>query len=164
MPAPGTFKKTGLPNLPKDPVVKPPRTQVWTMVRMPGKTLTSKLIKPVGAALLLLVSAAQADTSVITAPQGNAPANVPATCAALAAVGVLSVKCPPYGALGKGTANDTVAIYAALSAATAGQTVRVPAGTYLLNPAAQPAGANRVLKSNVTLACDQGTTFKLAPG
>src|SRR5262249_45254805 len=27
MAAPGTFKKTGFPNLPKDPVVKPPRTE-----------------------------------------------------------------------------------------------------------------------------------------
>src|SRR5262252_1497356 len=55
-------------------VPRPPKTQVLTAITMPGKTLVSKLIKPVGAALVVLTlttTIAAADTTVLTAPRGG---------------------------------------------------------------------------------------------
>ena len=131
-------KTTKLEVYPKPP--KPPKTQVLTAVRMPGATLTSKLIKPVGAAVFLLTSLVWAQPTVITAPMGNQPANVPATCAALQALGVFNVRCPPFLATGNGFADDTVAIQKAITAASqsgttsdAGARVRLPPGTYMIS-------------------------------
>lgn len=70
------MKKIGKLDVPP-PAPKPPRTQVWTAVRRPtATTLVSRLLKPVGMALVV-VSFAYAATQTITAPQGNQPATFP---------------------------------------------------------------------------------------
>lgn len=66
-----------------------------------------------------------------------------------------SLKCKPraYGAKGDGITKDTAAIQAAIDACAAkgGGTVRLTAGTYLSAPI--------VLKSNITLQLDKGSTL-----
>ena len=74
---PPPFKKRAPVTTPvQEPKVKPPRSEVRTAVRMPGKTLTSRLIKPVGMAiaiLCLIQSTAWAASTSIKAPQGAMP-------------------------------------------------------------------------------------------
>lgn len=75
-PKPGTFRKG--PGGPAPQYVRPkrlPATEIRNIPVMPGKTLASKIIKPVGAALFLLASIAHGQT-VISAPfagQGACP-------------------------------------------------------------------------------------------
>ena len=68
-----------------------------------------------------------------------------------------------YGALGNGTQDDTNAIQAAINAVdpTAGGTVNVPGGVYLVRYNAQGANASLNLKSNMTFAMDAGAEIKL---
>jgi hypothetical protein len=78
-------KRTILPPLPvpQERPKKPPQTEHVRAVSMPGKTLTSRLIKPVGAALLLLTTACWATTTVLSAPQQNKPATFPFGCTSI---------------------------------------------------------------------------------
>jgi parallel beta-helix repeat protein len=64
-----------------------------------------------------------------------------------------------FGALGDGLANDTVAIQAAVNAASAGGTVFIPAGTYLITVGQKrEMGIN--LKDQMTLLMARGATLK----
>src|SRR5262249_12917241 len=77
-------------------------------------------------------------------PQGGAPANVPATCAALNYLGSATIGCPPYQPPTTGVGDGTGQFTAAMAAS---KVVRVPAGTYpICNLAPQ--------QDNQVLACD----------
>ena len=72
---------------------------------------------------------------------------------------VINVKSKRYGALGDGVTNDTVAITAALAAATSGSEVYFPPGTYIVN------GPLFFVTSNVTLRGEPGlSVIKNAAG
>src|SRR5215813_13526668 len=130
------------------PIYRPPppkpRPPPSTEVRAPqsGQTIASRIIKPVGAAVVLWATLAHAQPT--TAPWGGAPANVPATCAALNYLGSATIGCPPYQPPTTGVGDGTGQFTAALAAS---KVVRVPAGTYpICNLAPQ--------QDNQVLACD----------
>ena len=101
-------------------------------------------------------------TAILTALLGTGFALVsPSKALAAAPPGGYNVK--SYGALGNGTQDDTNAIQAAINAVdpTAGGTVNVPGGVYLVRYNAQGSNASLNLKSNMTFAMDAGAEIKL---
>jgi polygalacturonase len=106
-------------------------------------------------ASLALTSAGSASASAAKASAAKASAaTVPAAGQARPVFSVMN-----YGAAGNGTANDTPAIDAAITAANAagpgGGIVEFPAGTYL-------AGGSIHLMSNVTMQLDAGSVITAA--
>jgi len=78
--------------------------------------------------------------------------------------GVINVK--NYGATGDGSTDDTAAIQAALDAAyTAGETVYVPTGTYMINAlaVASPTAHGLTVKSGVALELSPSAIIKSIP-
>jgi len=76
-----------------------------------------------------------------------------------------------FDAKGDGSTDDTVAIQAAIDAASAtGKKIYVPAGTYIVNAATTFTGAGGTvygalqLKSNTDIFADTGATFKMKSG
>ena len=108
-------------------MVPPPNIRTTEILMRPIITAVArKWTKPVGAALLLLASFAQADTSVITAPQGNQGA-----CPFPGCQGTTSwvdVSREPYNASGGGQGDLTGSIQRAVDSGAA--VVYFPAGTY----------------------------------
>src|SRR5262249_19585790 len=133
------------------------------MVRMPGQTLASKLIKPVGAAVVLLATLAHATTSTVTAPMGGQPANVPATCAALQSLGHANLACPPYGLptpSGGGDVSTALTQAVAQAIAQKSPILTVPPGLYVVKPKTNGDPMIPVYGS-LTIRCAPGATFKL---
>jgi polygalacturonase len=109
-----------------------------------------KIAVLVGLAVIVLIG--------LVAPQAGAtPVRAPAHATAKAAAATFNVR--SYGAKGDGSANDTSAINAAITAANSagGGVVEFPSGTYK--------SANSIhMKSNVTLQLDSGSTIQGASG
>jgi len=97
-------------------------------------------------------------------PPPEARAAAPATCAPPPRSDfMVDVKNPYYGASGDGRTDDTAAIQKAIDAVGgSGGTVRVPEGTYLINPVAN-SNAGLRLKSDMTLRLDPKAVFKVLP-
>jgi parallel beta-helix repeat protein len=73
---------------------------------------------------------------------------------------IANVKNAPYNAKGDGISDDTAAIQKAVNAvAGTGGIVRIPAGTYLVNPVANHKAAIR-LGNNMTLSLDSGAILQ----
>jgi hypothetical protein len=115
------------PAVPQERDKKPPKTTVVRAVSMPGKTLTSRLIKPVGAAILLLTAFARADTTTVGAPQGNQGA-CPFPGCKFTAAGV-DVTETPFN-VSPGPANMTGPIQQAVDSGSA--ILIFPPGTYTI--------------------------------
>ncbi|MFA6003657.1 MAG: right-handed parallel beta-helix repeat-containing protein, partial [Elusimicrobiota bacterium] len=75
------------------------------------------------------------------------------------------VNAKDFGAQGDGSTDDTAAIQSALNAVTAGGTVTIPSGTYMINAIYSAASGNHglALKSNMTLSLAAGATLKALP-
>src|SRR5262249_29391973 len=112
---------------PPPKVERPPQTEERTVPVMPGKTLSSKLIKPVGAAVLLLASLARADTQTIGAPQGGEQVHLFPFGSSASSLGV-SITDPPFNAA-PGGADMSGPIQQAINSCAG--VLYFPQGTYL---------------------------------
>ncbi len=75
----------------------------------------------------------------------------------------VSVKDPPYNAKGDGVTDDTAAIQQAVNAVVGtGGTVKIPIGTYMVNPVANSNAGIR-LGNNMTLSLDSGAILQALP-
>src|SRR5262245_45392033 len=105
---------------------RPPQTQEVKAPREPKPSMVARLIKPVGAAMLLCASLAHAQTTV-SGPWGNAPANVPQWGAAAARLGQVIMGRPPYQAPNNGSGDGSNQFTQAMKAS---KVVTIGPGTY----------------------------------
>jgi parallel beta-helix repeat protein len=127
-------------------------------VNASGASITYKAPATLGSHLLsatITASPSRAAYAAVTIRDACVPAPVSKP--------TLNVKDPAYGAKGDGVADDTGAIQNALNAAAGtGGTVRVPAGTYLVNPIAHN-GRGLILGSRLTFDLAPGAVLKAIP-
>src|SRR5215470_1297263 len=142
------------------PIYRPPppkpRPPPSTEVRAPqsGQTIASRIIKPVGAAVVLWAAFAQGQTSV-SAPQGGQGACPFPGCKTLGAAVLIDTSLPPYNVVGNfsgttntGTDNAPAINRAITQACTMGATSGFPPEVRL------PAGRLRVA-STIALTCSR---------
>jgi hypothetical protein len=140
------------------PVVRPPKPPTTGELRLPvGESIISRLVKPVGMALLLFASLAGAATSTITAPQGNKPATFPFGGGTGGLAAFIDVSQAPYNVVAdfSGATNTGTDNAAAINRAIADACTTVAHGNAGFPPIIQlPPGRIRIA-STITLLCSR---------